>query len=101
MVAIPQHMISLSRANHIRIARAVLKREIAAGDRTAASVLLQCPDEAETMTVLDLLDAQYRWGPLRARKALIVARIPESKTVGDLTPRQRDVLVELLEWGVS
>lgn len=99
MTAIPQHMVALSYANRIRTARAKLKQQIAEGERTAASVIYGCPDEAATMTVLDVLTAQWQWGARRARTALIVAQIAESKTVGALTDRQRKVLVDLLEWG--
>lgn len=96
-----QSMEALSVANRVRIARAVLKREVFAGQRTAASVLLQEPEEVATMTVFELLDAQQQWGKYRARKLLAVALVPESKTIGTLTDRQRKVLVDLLEWRVA
>jgi hypothetical protein len=101
MTAVPQHMQALSVANHVRVARHALKREIHDGDRTAASVLLQVPDEARTMTVYDLLTAQNRWGSYRSRKLLAVAQITDRKTLEALTDRQRQVLVDLLEWGTA
>lgn len=93
-----QSMEALSVANRVRCARAVLKREVFAGQRTAASVLLQEPEEVETMTVFELLDAQRGWGKYRVRKLLAVALITEGKTIGALTDRQRKVIVDVLEW---
>lgn len=97
----PQHMQALSIANRVRLARAALKNEIAAGERTAATVITQCPSEAETMTVFDLLCAQRHWGAYRSRKLCAVALITEAKTVGSLSDRQRKVLADLLDWDVA
>jgi hypothetical protein len=96
-----QCRVALSRANHVRIARAALKHEIADGTRTAASVLLQCPAEAAGMPVYDIVEAQHRWGTTRTRKLMTVAQITDRRTVSELTDRQRRVLVNLLEWGLA
>ena len=39
---------ALERANEIRLARAVIKRRIALGEVSAAEVILQCPEAADS-----------------------------------------------------
>ena len=92
----PQHLRALSRANEVRLARASLKRSVATGQITAGDVILECPWEADSMTVADLLMSQRRWGITRCRKVLGQIPISETKTVGSLTDRQRRVLATLL-----
>ena len=36
----PQHLKALERANRVRLARAALKRKVAAGERSAAEVIM-------------------------------------------------------------
>ena len=48
------------------------------------------------MTVSDLLTSQRRWGSTRCRKFLQYLSIPENKTIGSMTDRQRRVLAALL-----
>src|SRR4051812_20301016 len=85
----PQHLRALKRANAVRLARAELKRRVAEGEITAAEVILSSPWEAESMTVSDLLTSQHRWGSTRCRKFLQCVPIPENKTIGSMTERQR------------
>jgi hypothetical protein len=92
----PQHMVALERANRVRLARAALKRRIAAGDIDAAEVVLACPWESESMSVSELLMSQKRWGRTRCRKFLNSIGLLESKTVSSLTERQRVTLAALL-----
>ena len=66
----PQHLRALARANEVRLARAELKRQVAEGEIIAAHVILECPWEAASMTVSDLLTSQRRWGTTRCRKLL-------------------------------
>jgi hypothetical protein len=95
----PQHLQALQRANAVRLARADLKRRVAEGDVSAADVILGSPWEAESMTVSDLLTSQKRWGSTRCRKFLQCVPIPENKTIGSMTERQRRALAELLSDG--
>jgi hypothetical protein len=95
----PQHLQALERANAVRLARADLKRRVAEGDVTAAEVILRSPWEAESMTVSDLLTSQKRWGSTRCRKFLQCVSIPENKTIGSMTERQRRALAQLLAAG--
>jgi hypothetical protein len=88
---------ALDRANEIRLARAALKRRIYAGEITTARVLLECPPEANTWPVGDLIMAQRRWGRSRTMKLLRRAEhILETKPVGSLTERQRELLAGML-----
>jgi hypothetical protein len=104
----PQHMRALERANKVRLARAELKRRVAMGDVEVAAVILECPWEADSMAVADLLMSQRRWGQTRCRKFLAQIPMSEKKTVGSMTERQRRTLAVLLNatqrgraWGAS
>ena len=92
----PQHMLALERANRVRLARAALKRRVAAGKADAAEVILTCPWEAESMAVSELLMSQKRWGGTRCRRFLRSIGLVETKTIGSLTERQRLTLAALL-----
>lgn len=96
-----QHMRALAKANEVRLARAALKREIAAGSRSALEVVRECPWEAQSMSVGELLAAQRRWGKARSRKLINSAGLKETKEVGDLTDRQRRILAGALETKVT
>ncbi|WP_445149100.1 hypothetical protein [Baekduia sp. Peel2402] len=87
----------MARANEVRLARAELKRQVAEGEISAAHVILECPWEAASMTVSDLLTSQRRWGSTRCRKLLQSVPMSENKTVGSMTERQRNALAGLLE----
>jgi hypothetical protein len=92
----PQYMHALQRANQVRLARAVLKRRVADGEIQAAEVILDCPWEAQSMAVADLLMSQRRWGATRSRKIMALLPLSERKTVGSLTNRQRGALAAVL-----
>lgn len=92
----PQHMRALERANQVRLARAELKRRVAVGQISVAEVILECPWEAHSMAVADLLMSQRRWGESRCRKFLAQLPLSETKTIGSLTDRQRRTLAAML-----
>ena len=92
----PQYMRALERANKVRLARAELKRAVAIGEVDVAQVILDCPWEAESMAVADLLMSQRRWGQTRCRKFLAQIPMSEKKTVGSMTERQRNTLAAML-----
>lgn len=96
VIAEPQHLRALDRANQVRLARAQLKRKVASGEVGASDVVLNSPWEAESMKISDLLISQRRWGRTRCRKFLLHLGISENKPIGDLTQRQRTALVTLL-----
>jgi hypothetical protein len=97
----PQHLQALQRANAVRLARAELKRRVALGEISAAHVVEQCPWEAESMTVSDLLTSQHRWGHTRCRRLLQSVPMSENKTIGSMTDRQRRALAGLLRGEAS
>ena len=99
--AAPQHLRALQQANRVRLARAELKRQVAAGEATAAEVVLGCRWEAASMELSDLLMSQRRWGRARCRRLLLSLGLPENKHIGTLTPRQRRALVEVLSTKAS
>jgi hypothetical protein len=89
-------MRALERANKVRLARAELKRRVADGEIQVAEVILDCPWEAESMAVADLLMSQHRWGQTRCRKFLSQVPMSEKKTIGSMTERQRQTLATML-----
>src|SRR5579862_8457375 len=93
----PQRLRALVRANEVRLARASLKRRIALGEVSAAEVLLDCPDEASSWEIGELLTSQRRWGTTRCRKFLARNQIVETKPIGTLTDRQRRILAASLQ----
>jgi hypothetical protein len=92
----PQHMQALQRANEVRLARAELKRKVGEGAITVDEVILTCPWEAASMTIAELLTSQRRWGTTRCRKFLAGIGMPETKTVGSMTERQRTLLAAMI-----
>jgi hypothetical protein len=94
-----QHLRALERANMVRLARAELKRQVAGEEISASQVILDCPWEAASMSISDLLMCQRRWGRARCRRLLISLGVPENKQIGTLTERQRDALAAVLASG--
>jgi hypothetical protein len=91
-----QHLRALEHANRVRLARAALKREVAAGELSASEVILSCPWQADSMDISDLLMSQKRWGRARCRRVLLSIGVPENKKIGTLTERQRLALAAVL-----
>jgi len=99
--AAPQHLRALEQANRVRLARADLKRRVAIQATTVADVVLDCPWEAESMELSDLLMSQRRWGRARCRRVLLSLGLPENKQIGTLTERQRRALASTLKERVA
>lgn len=97
----PQRLRALERANEIRLERAALKRRIAAGEVSAAEVILHPPKAATSWSVGDLLMSQRRWGTTRCRRFLARNNITETKHIGTLTERQRHLLADSLVPGLG
>jgi hypothetical protein len=87
---------ALEKANAVRVARAQLKRELAAGRTQLAWVLSDPPAYTRTATLRDLLLAVPKLGPTRVDRALARCRIASAKTVAGLSERQRTEVIELL-----
>lgn len=94
-------MDALAGANRIRLARAELRRKLFAGDITAQQILTDMPVEAMTMTISQLLDAQYKWGTQRVRKLLRTLAISETRKLGGLTTRETQRIIDALNGHVS
>jgi hypothetical protein len=92
----PQHLQALARANEVRLARADLKRRVSEGEICAATVILECPWEAASMSVAELLTSQRRWGTTRCRRFLQSIPMSENKQIGSMTDRQREAVAGLL-----
>ena len=88
----PQHMRALAQANRVRLARAELKRQVAENEATVGEIVLECPWEAESMAIADLLLSQHRWGRTRCRRFLASIPMTETTTIGSMTDRQRRAL---------
>ena len=72
-------MQALARANEVRLARAALKRNVAAGRRGVTEVILDSPWEAQSMSLSELLCSQRRWGRACSRKLLASAGLSRRK----------------------
>jgi hypothetical protein len=90
---------ALQQANLVREARAMLKRRIAAGEETAAEVVLSRRWELESMPLAALLTSQRGWGQERSSEFLKRLQIRESKTIGSMTERQRVLVAGVLTHG--
>jgi len=94
--SLTQRMEALQRANDIRSRRAQLKRDLKAGRQPIAELLRNPPEYVETAKVFDLLLAVPKYGRVKVNKILSICRISPSKTIGGLSERQRNELVELM-----
>ena len=97
----PQHMRALAQANRVRLARAELKRQVADNETTVGEIVLECPWEAESMAIADLLLSQHRWGRTRCRRFLMQVPMNETKSIGSMTDRQRRCLAGRLRGETS
>lgn len=94
-----QRLQALERANRVRTARAGLKRRIAAGELTAAEVILSARWEIDTMPIAEVLGSQRHWGENRSRGFLARLGLCEGKTIGSMTARQRIASAAVLTRG--
>ena len=93
--SLDQRMEALKRANHIRVRRAQLKKDLKDGRVQIEQILLYPPDWVSTAKVFDMLMAVPKFGRVKAARLLNQCRISQSKTVGGLSERQRTELVAL------
>ena len=94
--SLQQRMDALESANEIRSYRAKLKRDIKVGRTSVVHLLVDPPEEIETMKIFDLLLAMPKMGRVKVNKLLMQCRISPSKTVGGMSERQRDEVVSML-----
>ena len=92
----PQRLRALEQANRVRLARAALKRRLAAAELDAGEVVAATPQEAAGMALGELLMSQRRCGSARCRRLLSPLGLSERKALGTLTERQRRLLLGAL-----
>ncbi|HRC06973.1 MAG TPA: integration host factor, actinobacterial type [Miltoncostaeales bacterium] len=91
-----QRMEALHRANQIRSSRAQLKRDLKNGQVNIRDIIADPPDYVLTAKVYDMLLAVPKYGKVKATRFINHCRISQGKTVGGLSERQRNELVDLL-----
>jgi hypothetical protein len=91
-----QQLAALGKANEIRLGRAQLKRDLAAGRLDMEEILTRLPEVAKTARVRDLLLAIPGLGPARITRLQVCCGISESKTAAALSERQRGELIRRL-----
>lgn len=92
-----QHLAALEYANALRLARAQLRKDYAAG-RVSLAELMQHP-MMQSARIGKVLTWGRHWGPDRARRTLATAGVSELKTIEWLNrvPRQRERLLAVAE----
>jgi hypothetical protein len=95
--SLSQRMEALRRANEIRTARAQLKKNLRTGDTTIRAIIAEPPEYVMTAKVFDMLMAVPKCGKVKATRVLNSCRISQGKTMGGLSERQRNELLELLD----
>lgn len=94
--SLDQRMEALRRANEIRSARAQLKKDLKSGQVNMRDIIAEPPDYVLTAKVYDMLLAVPKYGKIKATRFINHCRISQGKTVGGLSERQRNELVDLL-----
>ena len=94
--SLTQRLDALERANEVRTGRAQLKRDLKGGRASIHNLLLNPPGYVETAKVFDIMLTVPKYGRVKVNKILMQCRISPSKTIGGLSPRQRDELAEHL-----
>lgn len=95
---IDQRLQSLEKANAIRMARAQMKRDLRAGTADPVQLLAFPPDWLQSMKLVDFLPhLRIRaFGPSKAQRLMGRCFISYAKTIGGLSHRQRNVLLQEL-----
>lgn len=95
--SIQQRMDALEVANEIRSYRAILKKDIKAQRVSVVDLLLDPPEDLDTMKIQDLLISVPKLGRVKVNKLLQTCRVSPSKTVGGMSDRQRVEMVAMLQ----
>lgn len=86
------------KANTVRTRRAQLKKDLKANRQHIETLLAEPPDYLLTAKVFDLLLAVPKYGRVKVNKILTQCRISPSKTLGGLSERQRNELVDVMKY---
>ena len=95
--SLDQRLDALRRANEIRSLRAQLKKELKSGALSVEKVISDPKDFVLTAKVFDIIVAAPKYGKVKATRLLNQCRISQGKTLGGLSTRQREELVDLLK----
>jgi hypothetical protein len=88
----PLRLAALQLANDARSGRAELKRQIASGAVRVSDVLVDPPPVAAGISVAALLVSQRGWGRIKSRRFLSSNDVGETRKLGELSQRQRELL---------
>lgn len=88
-----QRMEALKKGDAIRLRRANLKRDLKAGRVLVQDLLEEPPEYALRMKVIDIILNVPKFGPIKANHVLHMSQLSLNKTLGELTPRQRTMLI--------
>jgi hypothetical protein len=94
--SLQQRLSALEEANRIRSHRAQVKRDVKAGRVKVTDLLRRVPPDMESMKLATLLLAVPKVGRAKADVILRRTKCSPSKTLGGLSPRQRQELVSAL-----
>lgn len=94
--SLEQRLTALSTANAVRTFRGDLKKDVKAGKISVVKLLENPPEEIKNMKIPALLLAAPKIGQVKVNRILNRCRISPTKTVGGLSPRQRDALLSLM-----
>ena len=92
-----QRLEALRRANHVRVMRAALKRDLAAGRVELLDILSDPPEWLLTARVRDLVGSLKAFGPAKTQRCLTTLRLSDSTTIARLSDRQHELLVGYLK----
>lgn len=95
--SIDQRRDALFVANEIRIKRSQLKRKIKRGEVDPRHIIALPPDYVLSMKLTHLLRAIHRFGDVRLRRLMRVCMISDTKTLGGLSERQREAVLDYLK----
>jgi len=95
--SLDQRMDALRRANEIRSQRADLKKQLKSGELAVYDLIDRPPEFVLTAKVFDMIVAAPKYGKVKATRLLNQCRISQGKTLGGLSERKRQELVELLK----
>jgi hypothetical protein len=88
-----QRMEALDRGNEVRKRRSHLKLDLKAGRAKVDRIILDPPEWATSMRIVDALAAVPGLGRVKVGRLIVRCRISHSKTLGGLSERQRTELV--------
>lgn len=95
--SLQQRRDAIKKANEVRFARARLKKDLKSRRVSVLPLLKEPPAYLESMRVFDLLMALPHVGRVKVNRLLWREQISPSKTVGGLSPRQRQCLLAAVE----